>query len=57
MDLLKACDELKAIVHTAELVVRTYEEDPDNYSAIKEYLEELASEFKRVGGGSSANQS
>ena len=57
MDLLKAWDELKAIVHTAELVVRTYEEDPDNYSAIKEYLEELASEFKRVGGGSSANQS
>lgn len=57
MDLLEACDELKAIVHTAELVVRTYEDDPDNYSAIKEHLEELASEFKRVGGGSSASQS
>ncbi len=50
MNLLEACDELKAIVHTAAILVSTYEEDPDNYSAIKEHLEELASEFKRLDG-------
>ena len=50
MDLLKASNDLKAIVHTADILVRTYEADPDNYSAIRKHLEELASEFKRMEG-------
>ena len=50
MNVLEACDELTAFVHTAAILVSTHEEDPDNYSAIKEHLEELASDFKRMDG-------
>ena len=50
MNVLEACDELTAIVHTAAILVSTHEEDPDNYPAIKEHLEELASDFKRMDG-------
>ena len=48
MELLKACDELKAILHRAEILVSAWEEDPDNYSALEEHLTDLASEFKRI---------
>ena len=50
MNVLEACDELTAFVRTAAILVSTHEEDPDNYSAIKEHLEELASDFKRMDG-------
>ena len=48
MDLLSAADELKNVVHTAQLLVNAWQEDPDNYSALQEHLTELASEFKRI---------
>ena len=48
MDILKACDDLKAVVHTAQLVVDAWREDQDDYSALKEKLEELESELVRI---------
>ena len=50
MDLLKACDELKAVVHTAQTLVDAWEEDPDNYSVLEEHLKELAIEVRRIQG-------
>ena len=50
MDLLQACDELKAVVHTAQILVDAWEEDPDNYSVLEDHLKELASELKRIQG-------
>ena len=47
MDLLKACDLLTAVVGSAELVVKTWREDPDNYSALEKALTELESELER----------
>ena len=48
MDLLRACDELKNVVHTAELVVEAWRSDPDDYSELKDRLEELESELERI---------
>lgn len=48
MDLLKACDEAKAVIHSAQLVVEAWREDPDNYSALEQALTELESELLRV---------
>ena len=48
MDLLQAADELKAVVHKAQILIAAWEEDPDNYSVIEEHLTELASELKRI---------
>lgn len=48
MDLLKACDEAKAVIHSAMLVVDAWRQDPDNYSALEQALTELESELKRI---------
>lgn len=48
MDLQRTCDELKAIIGTAEMLVNAWEEDPDNYSVLEEHLTKLAAEFKRI---------
>ena len=48
MDLLKACDELKAVVHTAQLVVDAWRTDPDGYAELKDKLEVLEAELVRV---------
>ena len=48
MDLLQAADELKAVVHTAQILIAAWQEDPDNYSVIEEHLTDLASELKRI---------
>ena len=48
MDLLQAADELKNVVHTAQILIAAWEEDPDNYSVIEEHLTDLASELKRI---------
>ena len=51
MDLLQACDEMKSVIHTAELLVSAWEDDEDNYAAIKEHLTDLASELRRIEKG------
>ena len=53
MDLLQACDELKSVIHTAELLVSAWEDDEDNYAAIKEHLTDLATELRRIERGDS----
>ena len=51
MDLLQACDEMKSVIHTAELLVSAWEDDKDDYAAIKEHLTDLASELRRIEKG------
>ena len=48
MDIPKACDDLKAVVHSAQLVVDAWRTDPDDYSELKEKLEVLEAELVRV---------
>ena len=48
MDILESLTEAKNLLHSAKIVADTYEADPDNYSALREALDELVSEFKRV---------
>lgn len=48
MDLLQACDELKNVLHAAQLLVSAWEDDPDDYASIKEHLTDLASELRRI---------
>ena len=50
MTLIEACDELRNVVHSAVLVVDAYEKDPDDYTALVAAVEELQSEFNRIGG-------
>ena len=48
MDILKACDDLKAVVQSAQLVVDAWRTDPDDYSELKDKLEVLEAELVRV---------
>ena len=50
MDLLRACDELKAVVHTAQLLIAQWEDNPTDGAALEEQLTDLASELKRIQG-------
>ena len=50
MELSEALLEANNLIKSARLVVQAYTDDPDDYSAIKDSIEELASEFKRVEG-------
>ena len=50
MDITEALQEARNLIDTARIVATTYEADPDNYSDLKEALEDLVSEFKRVEG-------
>ena len=49
MDLQRACDELKNIIGTAEMIAVAWEKDPDNYAVLEDHLNDLVSEFKRIG--------
>jgi len=50
MDISEALSETTKLIEAARMVAKTYEADPDNYSAIQEVLNELLSEFKRIEG-------
>ena len=41
MDLLKACDEMKVFIETAQQLVDAWDADPDNYSQLEEGLTAL----------------
>ena len=41
MDLLKACDEMKEFIETAQKLVDAWDADPDNYSQLEEGLSAL----------------
>ena len=41
MELLKASDEMKDFIHTAQKLVDAWDADPDNYSQLEEGLTAL----------------
>ena len=47
MDLLKACDEMKGFIVTAQKVVDAWDADPDNYSQLEEGLSALKAELEQ----------
>ena len=47
MDLLKACDEMKGFIETAQKLVDAWDADPDNYSQLEEGLSALRAELEK----------
>ena len=47
MDLLKACDEMKGFIETAQNLVDAWDADPDNYSQLEEGLSALKAELEK----------
>ena len=47
MDLLKACDEMKGFIETAQKLVDAWDADPDNYSQLEEGLSALKAELEK----------
>ena len=48
MDISESLTEANNLIQSARLVVAAFEQDPDDYTSIKESIQELADEFKRV---------
>ena len=48
MDLLRACDDLKCLIETAQRLIETWDEDPDNYSKLEQHLTELKAEIEKL---------
>ena len=49
MDLLKACDEMKDFIVTAQKLVDAWDADPDNYSQLEEGLTALKAALEKWG--------
>ena len=47
MDLLKACDEMKVFIETAQKLVDAWDADPDNCSQLEEGLSALKAELEK----------
>ena len=47
MDLLKACDEMKDFIATAQKLVDAWDADPDNYSQLEEGLTALKAALQK----------
>ena len=47
MDLLKACDEMKDFIETAQKLVDAWDADPDNYSQLEEGLTALKAALEK----------
>ena len=47
MDLLQACDEMKAFIETAQKLIETWEQDPDNYSKLEDGLNAMKAELEK----------
>ena len=47
MDLLRACDKMKDFIETAQKLIDTWEEDPDNYSKLEEGLTAMKAELSK----------
>ena len=50
MDLLRACDAMKDFIETAQKLINTWEEDPDNYSKLEEGLTAMKAELAKFKG-------
>ena len=51
MDLLKACDEMKVFIETAQKLVDAWDADPDNYSQLEEGLSALKTALEKFKDG------
>ena len=47
MDPLLTSDDLKSLIETAQKLIDTWDEDPDNYSKLEQHLKELKSEIEK----------
>ena len=47
MHLLKACDEIKDFIETAQKLVDAWDADPDNYSQLEEGLTALKAALQK----------
>ena len=47
MDLLKACDEIKVFIETAQKLCDAWDADPDNYSQLEEGLTALKAALEK----------
>ena len=47
MDLLRACEEMKSFIETAQKLIKDWEEDPDNYSKLEEGLTAMQTELAK----------
>ena len=47
MDLLRTSDDLKSLIETAQKLIDTWDEDPDNYSKLEHHLTELKAELEK----------
>ena len=47
MDLLRTSDDLKSLIETAQKLIDTWDEDPDNYSKLEQHLKELKAEIEK----------
>ena len=47
MDLLQACDEMKAFIKTAQRLIEAWEKDPDNYSKLEDGLNAMKAELEK----------
>ena len=47
MDLLQACDEMKAFIETAQRLIEAWEKDPDNYSKLENGLNAMKTELEK----------
>ena len=47
MNLLQACEEMKSFIETAQKLIDTWQEDPDNYSKLEEGLTAMKAELAK----------
>ena len=47
MDPLQTSDDLKSLIETAQKLIDTWDEDPDNYSKLEQHLKELKVEIEK----------
>ena len=50
MDPLLTSDDLKSLIATAQKLIDTWDEDPDNYSKLELHLTELKAEIEKFKG-------
>ena len=47
MDPLRTYEDLMSLIETAQKLIDTWDEDPDNYSKLEQHLTELKAELEK----------
>ena len=47
MDPLRSYDDLMSLIETAQKLIDSWDEDPDNYSKLEQHLTELKAELEK----------